>query len=199
LKVQVCIKNQVLAEAVKKIVLEEVPEAILGGHCLSLSTFAPDIVLFTSQYDILAIKQHYDGAKLICFDLGMKESELAYLICFHGVRGIISSSLRVEILGKALRKVHQGEVWLNQKQLHLLLQKWKDIPEQRTLRNFSEQDRKIIQLVAEGESNKKIAKQLCLSLPTVKAHLTRIFKWLNIENRSQLAVLASKELALPPE
>lgn len=57
---------------------------------------------------------------------------------------------------------------------------------------MSEQDKKIIQLVARGDSNKEIADGLYLSVATVKAHLGRIFKHLKVNNRSQLAALATK-------
>jgi DNA-binding NarL/FixJ family response regulator len=47
--------------------------------------------------------------------------------------------------------------------------------------------------VTDGDSNNAIADKLFLSLPTIKAHLSRIFKCLNVENRAQLAALATKK------
>jgi DNA-binding NarL/FixJ family response regulator len=46
----------------------------------------------------------------------------------------------------------------------------------------------ILKFLSEGEPNKSIAKVLGLSEKTVKAHITAIFKTLNVENRTQAAV-----------
>lgn len=195
-KVQICINNKILAEGVKILIGEKLPESLLGDHCFGPSVDAPDIVLFTSRDDILALKTSYVNAKFIYFDQGTNESELACLLFCHGVLGIISSELDVNKFCKALKIVQSGEVWLCQKHLHLLLEQGQIFPNRKKQHKLSDQDRRIIQLVAEGEPNKEIADNLGLSLPTVKAHLSRIFKSLNIENRAQLAALATKQIDL---
>lgn len=193
MKVQICINNKIIAEGVKSLISEQVPEALLGDHCFGPPVDDPDIVLFTSRDYILALKTSYVNAKFIYLDQGANESELACLLLCHGVLGIISSELDVNKLCKALEMVHQGEVWICQKHLHLLLEQGQTFPGRNKQRKLSDQDRRIIQLVAEGEPNKDIADNLGLSLPTIKAHLSRIFKSLNIENRAQLAALATKQ------
>ena len=192
MKVLVCINNKILAEGLKNIISENVPETLLGDHFFGPPVEDPDIVLFVSRDDILELKQSYPEARFIYFDQGTCDSELACLLYCHGVLGIISSDLDVNKFCKALRMVHQGEVWICQKHLHLLLEQGQTFPNRNKQRKLSDQDRRIIQLVAEGEPNKEIADDLGLSLPTVKAHLSRIFKSLNIENRAQLAALATK-------
>lgn len=47
---------------------------------------------------------------------------------------------------------------------------------------------KVIELIAQGHSNREIAGRLSISEKTVKAHLTNIFVKLNLENRYQLIV-----------
>lgn len=196
MKVQFCINNKIIAEGVKSLIGDKFPEALLGDHCFGPSVDDPDIVLFTSRDDILALKKSYVNAKFIYLDQGTSESELAYLLFCHGVLGIISSELDVNKFCKALIMVHQGEVWICQKHLHLLLEQGQTFPNRNKQRKLSDQDRRIIQLVAEGEPNKNIADNLGLSLATIKAHLSRIFKSLNIENRAQLAALATKKIDL---
>jgi two-component system nitrate/nitrite response regulator NarL len=53
----------------------------------------------------------------------------------------------------------------------------------------------VLRLVCEGRSNKEIARMLGLSDNTVKAHITAIFKALNVVNRMQ-ACAAAKQAAL---
>ena len=50
----------------------------------------------------------------------------------------------------------------------------------------------ILKFLSEGAPNKSIAKVLGLSEKTVKAHVTAIFKTLNVENRTQAAVAGRK-------
>jgi DNA-binding NarL/FixJ family response regulator len=191
-KVLVCINNKILAEGVKNLIDENVPETLLGDHFFGPPVEGPDIVLFVTRDDILELKQNYSKARFIYFDQGTCDSELACLLYCHGVLGIISSDLDVNKFSKALRRVHQGEVWICQKHLHLLLKQGLTLPDRNKLYKLSDQDRRIIQLVADGESNNAIANKLFLSVPTIKAHLSRIFKCLNVENRAQLAALATK-------
>lgn len=48
-------------------------------------------------------------------------------------------------------------------------------------------EREIMELVEQGLRNKEIARNLCLSLPTVKNHLGRVFKKLEVSNRTDAA------------
>ena len=51
----------------------------------------------------------------------------------------------------------------------------------------------ILKLVIEGKNNSEIAKQLVVSVNTVKAHLTNIFQKLEVKDRVQAAVKAIQE------
>ena len=58
--------------------------------------------------------------------------------------------------------------------------------------DLTERQREILVLVAQGKSNKEIARALDILEGTVKAHLRFLMKHLNAKNRTQLAVMASK-------
>ncbi len=193
MKIQICINNRILVDAIKKLIAEVLQDVQVGDHYFGDPVPEPDIALIASRDKILEIKERYPKSKFICFDLGMPDSELACLICCHGIQGILASTMDIGKFGKALRAVARGEIWLTQKHLKLVLEQGA-APQRDKLRGLSPQDMRIIQMVAEGETNRHIAAELCLSLPTVKAHLSRIFKQLNVENRSSLAALATKGL-----
>jgi DNA-binding NarL/FixJ family response regulator len=57
---------------------------------------------------------------------------------------------------------------------------------------LTDRQRQILKLVAQGKSNKEIARALDILEGTVKAHLRFLMKHLNAKNRTQLAVMASK-------
>lgn len=50
----------------------------------------------------------------------------------------------------------------------------------------------VMQLIAEGKSNKEIARELSLAETTVKMHMTHIMRVLNVSNRTQAVVKAEK-------
>ena len=58
--------------------------------------------------------------------------------------------------------------------------------------DLTDRQRQILKLIAEGKSNKEIARALDILEGTVKAHLRFLMKHLNAKNRTQLAVMASK-------
>ena len=57
---------------------------------------------------------------------------------------------------------------------------------------LTDRQKQILKLVAQGKSNKEIARALDILEGTVKAHLRFLMKHLNAKNRTQLAVMASK-------
>jgi len=55
------------------------------------------------------------------------------------------------------------------------------------------QEKNVLELVANGETNKEIAAALCISPATVKRHLENILRKLQLKNRVTAAVYAVKE------
>ena len=60
---------------------------------------------------------------------------------------------------------------------------------------LSERELEVLQLFAAGLSNQDVADQLIISLGTVKAHSSNIYRKLDVRNRAQ-AVIAARELQL---
>jgi DNA-binding CsgD family transcriptional regulator len=57
------------------------------------------------------------------------------------------------------------------------------------LARLTRREREVAQLACEGRSNKEIAQNACLSLPTVKKHLHSVFRKLAVPSRSRLVAL----------
>jgi DNA-binding CsgD family transcriptional regulator len=57
------------------------------------------------------------------------------------------------------------------------------------LARLTRREREVAQLACEGRSNKEIAQNACLSLPTVKKHLHSVFRKLAVPSRSRLVLL----------
>lgn len=63
----------------------------------------------------------------------------------------------------------------------------------RSIETLSERQREILSLLADGQSNKQISRCLNISAGTVKAHLESIFRRLNVNNRTQAAMMFVEE------
>ena len=50
----------------------------------------------------------------------------------------------------------------------------------------------MLKLLAEGQSNKEIARSLDIAEKTVKAHVGAIFRYLNVTNRTQAVTVAQR-------
>jgi LuxR family maltose regulon positive regulatory protein len=70
-------------------------------------------------------------------------------------------------------------------------------PSQPLIEPLSERELEVLQLIAEGLSNREIAQRLVLSLPTVKWHSSNIYGKLGVKNRTT-AVVKARELAILP-
>ena len=64
--------------------------------------------------------------------------------------------------------------------------------ERKPAQELSEREREVLELVADGLSNQKIAVRLGISEKTVKAHLTSVFRQLGVDDRTQAAVWARR-------
>jgi DNA-binding NarL/FixJ family response regulator len=62
---------------------------------------------------------------------------------------------------------------------------------------ITEREREVLQLLADGRSNKEIAARLGLSPNTVKTHVARLFEKLKVARRTE-AILLARELGLVP-
>ncbi len=62
---------------------------------------------------------------------------------------------------------------------------------------ITERERQVLQLLADGRSNKEIARQLSLSPNTVKTHVARLFEKLRVARRTE-AIHLARDLGLVP-
>jgi LuxR family maltose regulon positive regulatory protein len=63
---------------------------------------------------------------------------------------------------------------------------------------LSERELDVLQLIAEGLTNREIAGRLFLSVNTIKSHNRNIFEKLGVRNRMQAVVMARELGILPP-
>jgi DNA-binding NarL/FixJ family response regulator len=108
-----------------------------------------------------------------------------------GARGIFSKNDSIEILGKCLRKVFEGQIWANSEQISTLVEALASSHNIRAvdakgLSLLSRRETEVVRGVAQGLSNREIAERLKLSQHTVKNGLFRIFDKLGVSSRVEL-------------
>lgn len=67
------------------------------------------------------------------------------------------------------------------------------------LESLSSREREVLILVGKGAKNPEIAKDITVSVHTVKSHIRSIMNKLNLKNRQQIAVYAEREGLLPSD
>ena len=115
-----------------------------------------------------------------------------------GAHGFIADNISPALLVKAVHSVSKGEVWVPRKLITRLIselargavssERRKDPATRKSMSRLTPRELEVAQMVHSGGNNKLIARELAISERTVKAHLSAIFRKLNIENRLHLAL-----------
>ena len=123
--------------------------------------------------------------------LGIEEECVAM-----GVRGFFYEHDPLEKLLKGIRAVLDGEVWLSRKMITRCLYKSSSQRQSSGKEKMvlTPREIEILALVAVGDANEEIADKLCISPYTVKTHLYKTFKKINVTNRLQAAFWATQYL-----
>src|SRR5271157_3928479 len=115
-----------------------------------------------------------------------------------GAHGVLGRHESVEIFGKCLRRVHEGQIWANSEQMALLTQALASshtigAVDARGMNLLSKRELEIVRSVAQGLTNREIAERLSLSPHTIKNCLFRIFDKLGVSNRVELLLMTMSQ------
>jgi two-component system NarL family response regulator len=100
-----------------------------------------------------------------------------------------------------LRRLQQGEAPISGKLAARILDEFRQLGRNKsalpeTTETLTERETEILELVAQGATNREIASALCITENTAKIHLRNILEKLHLDNRIQAAVYAVRlELA----
>lgn len=176
--------------------MEIVGEAANGRDAVELAEqLKPDIVVMDvampelngieATRRLLASLPH---ARVIALSMH-KDSVYVREILRAGARGYLLKDSGAEDLVRAIRAVAGGESWLSPAVSNAVLDDYR-----RHVTNpidlLSSREREVLQMLAEGKTNKEIAGVLNLSVYTVDAHRGRIMEKLNLHSINELVRFA---------
>ena len=173
------------AEAIA-LAAREKPDVIL----LELEVGGEDSLRFVPE-----IREAASNARVLILT-GPRKQEGHQRAVQAGAVGVVFKNQEAEVLIKAVRKVHAGEVWLDRATMGNLFSEMtrkksngRD-PDETRRESLTEREHQVISLIAEGLKNKQIAQRLFISETTVTHHLSSIFSKLDVSDRLELVIYA---------
>ena len=173
--------------------IEVVGEAADGREAIrKAAILAPDIVVMDITMPHMngieaaaRISKDTPQAKIVALSMHSGE-EYIYSLLKAGARGYVPKDSAPSDLVEAIRAVDKGGTYLHPDVSVKVVSEYLKRPDPRARGGdpdvLTPREREVLQLIAEGNTNKEIALALGLSVKTIEAHRTRIMEKLKIHN-----------------
>ena len=178
-----------------------VAEAGTGAEALNLiDQLRPDMVLLDLKLSDISGTEVcrratalYPGIAILILTAISSGHEV--LECIDaGAKGYVLKDVDVYELARTIRAVHRGEAVLDSKVTQAVLQRVRRSPKGlMPAVALTEQEREIVQLIAQGLTNKEIGERLFMSPSTVKFHLSNLMQKLGVKRRAEVAFKAASD------
>jgi two-component system response regulator NreC len=201
IKVLLADDHTILRDGIRSLIedepdMEVVGEAEDGITVVKLAdSLKPDVILMDLAMPLLngleatrQIRKNQPGAKILILTMHENEEYIRQVLAAGAMGYILKDAAARELLG-AIRSVHKGEVVLSPAITRLIVTdylRWGDLSAQEPSDGLTDRERQILQLIAEGYTNKQIADILSISIKTVQAHRLNLMKKLDLHDRGEL-------------
>ena len=162
----------------------------------------PDIILFDLMLgdedglDFLPALCDISPNSRVLVLTGVQTMESHRIAIRRGAMGIVLKQQAADLLLKAIRKVHAGEVWIDRSMMGSVLDDVRTERQQGSnteatkIASLTPREREVVALVSEGLKNKLIGERLYISETTVTHHLSSVFSKLEVSDRLELIIYA---------
>lgn len=176
---------------------EVVGEADSGSSAMrKVNGLAPNVILLDIRMpgetgiDIVRqLRQSVPGAKVLMLT-SFDDSEYVTGALRAGAHGYVLKSISDETLVSAIRAVHFGERVLSPRIIDQMIEQFTNGVPQPAAVELTDDERRILRLLAAGASNARIASDLYMGETTIKRKLQEIFEKLEVHSRAQAAAEA---------
>lgn len=114
-----------------------------------------------------------------------------------GAKGYLLKDSAEPDLVRAVRAVAQGKTFFSPEISHMLLEDYMRRLRQEGIQDsydlLTEREREVLQLLAEGKTNKEAAQLLNVSLHTVETHRTNFMQKLGLHNTAEIVIYAMRK------
>ncbi|WP_416467375.1 LuxR C-terminal-related transcriptional regulator [Pseudomonas sp. LFS044] len=184
-------------EAMARTVQRVLPDALLeeAGDLqqvleLAKQGEAPDTLILDLRFPgltgidrLVDLRQQLRSTTLIVVSM-VDEPSLIELVMASGVDGFIGKSIAPDEIGAAILAIREGEVLVKYAPSGLLPNLGSDAE----LEHLTHRQHEVLRLIAQGKTNKEIARALDISPFTVRIHVSSLLKALNVTSRTAAAV-----------
>jgi DNA-binding NarL/FixJ family response regulator len=158
----------------------------------------PQVLLFDCfDLDVAALEKIFDlyahalpeHIRIALFNLA-PEVKPVRIVKQYKIRGLFYKDDSRQHFIRGIRTIREGSLWLSRKMLSDCIRLPLD-PHQPLLlsqKKLSDREKAILKIVASGHSNQEIADQLSISVHTVKTHLYKIYRKIDVPNRRRAAL-----------
>jgi DNA-binding NarL/FixJ family response regulator len=175
--------------------IEVVGEAADGAEGVARAEeLRPDVILLdvkmpgTDGIEALRLMRERGVAARVLVVTSFTEQRTVVPALRAGAAGYVYKDVDPDALAGAVRSVHAGHVLLQPELAAALLSD--DAPAAGRGGTLTEREREVLGLIADGRSNREIARALHLSEKTVKTHVSNILLKLDLADRTQAALWA---------
>ncbi len=142
------------------------------------------------------IKKMYKKIKVIVLTSHNEEDEVVK--CLEaGISAYCSKDIKPDKLIELISDIMNGNLWFDSAVSRYVLNTTRTMNSHKQKSddtyNLTLKEKKVLSLLADGNSNQQIAKKLNISVNTTKVHVCNILQKLSVDDRTQAAIKAIKE------
>lgn len=183
--------------------LEVVGEAANGAEALDLAKqLRPDVVLMDLLMPVMdgitataAIRREVPESEVLALTSVLEDASVTGAVR-AGAIGYLLKDTQAEELRRAIKAAAAGQVQLSPQAAARLMREVRAPESPETL---TERETDVLRLLAEGQANKEIARNLEIGEKTVKTHVSNILAKLGVQSRTQAALYAVHIGLVSPE
>lgn len=184
--------------------IEVVGEAVSGDDALDqVEKCQPDMILMDINMPVKngvevtgILKRKYPHIKILILTMHSHEEYFMSAIR-EGADGYLLKDAPSDQVIEAIRTVARGESVIHPSMTKKLLAFHQQRQTEQEDTTLTEREKEVLLCLVEGLSNKEIADRLFISDKTVKIHVSKIFKKLNVKSRSQVIIHAVQHQLVP--
>jgi DNA-binding NarL/FixJ family response regulator len=163
----------------------------------AVTKFPADVMLFESR---IASNPPEAAAEILKCAPDLKlivitpepDADLTVEYLRRGVRGIVTRAIAPDLLLRCVRKVAEGETWLDNRGVNWVIEAYRaqatQLTAPRPKNRLSDKELLIVSCVSQGMRNKEIAQEVGTTEQVIKNYLRKVYDKLGVSDRLELAL-----------